>query len=246
LLRKGFAGIDRADCTNFEDATRIRSEIGGRARKVDATVGQLIRAGMSTKRLRSAAESGVDLDQFAFIGYSFVLLMLAGDSFPDPLAFTAWENIISWTLVILNITLLVSTGIAWWFSSLDEKIFGALALQKVVLFVTRPFEHIIQILWMSGCISMERMIDLTSLNGILGWALVLGFLVAHVDRVARLPHVGRCLAQFLVARDLSGFHRAFSTKFACSGIEDFPSVDLSVSESSDEDVLSDSSGSSGC
>jgi hypothetical protein len=249
LLTEGWAGIDGACCTNVEDAARIRAEIGGLTQKVDATVNQLIRAGMSTESLRTAAESGVDMEDFAFVGYSFVFLMLAGDGLPDPATFLTKFNILSYVGVALNFVLLVWTGITWWFSNRDAKVFGALVLQKVVLFVTRPFEHIVLILWMTGHISERRSICLSGLNGTLGWVLVLGFLVARVDRVARLPWIGRGLAQFLVARDLAGFRKAFCAKPACPGVQDRPQtgaitlgcMDEDSSESSDEEAGSASS-----
>jgi len=71
------------DCTSADDAAKIRTEIAGVVPEVDRAVDQLIHAGMSTRNLRSAAESGVDVERFASVGYSFGYLM-AMSSVPTP------------------------------------------------------------------------------------------------------------------------------------------------------------------
>eukprot|EP00435_Cladocopium_sp_Y103_P042067 s2161_g11.t1 len=76
-LRKGYRGsIHYADCTQPEDAQRIRQEIGRESDVVDYAIDVLLSAGMSTPALRDIAREGVDIQRTAYSGVASSVVLL--------------------------------------------------------------------------------------------------------------------------------------------------------------------------
>mmetsp|Transcript_79425 Transcript_79425/g.199580 ORF Transcript_79425/g.199580 Transcript_79425/m.199580 type:complete len:604 (-) Transcript_79425:41-1852(-) len=239
MLRAGFSGsISDACCTSPADAESIRAEIGDDVGKVDGTVQQLIRAGMSTSSLRLAAEAGVEVERFTSLGYAFAVLV-GTESVPYEVLLHSTDSVVLDGFSAMSSTFAILSFIFWTRSPLDSKIFAYLVLQKVVLLVQRPPHMLLKALWRHGSIDLATMLVGDAVSEDIMWALVLALSIAGIHRIARIPLIGRRLAQFLVARGRSGVRKAFfGEHYEAQGYRASSKREDEQSLSSDEDDAS--------
>ena len=75
-LEAGYSGSSCfARCSWEDDALRIWREIGARSSVVDATIGVLLRAGMSTASLRRASAAGIDVKHAVDADHATLMLL---------------------------------------------------------------------------------------------------------------------------------------------------------------------------
>lgn len=188
-LEQGYAGVAYATSSCEQDKVRILSCLGDRTGTVDECVGVLINAGMSTPALRVAAARGVDVRG-------------AGETRLG----VAWLGVSLWCAVTYSaggvsrtgahVAVVVFAGVTlvahisrWALAEKDERAFVETAILKIWLF-SYPAGILCQI----GLLSVK---DLVSLCLLIGSVLAFAANVLGRRGVARIPCVGRVLAQAL-------------------------------------------------
>ena len=126
-LRRGYKGIEHAECSQDADAAKIHREIGNRIGAVDHAIDVLLTAGMSTPTFRDIACAGVNIKSAAFSEITGTILLLG--PFGTMAAITA---------TILHI---LYQGAPWYLAILPSvSVIGRLIL-VVRLFVSPPDEQ---------------------------------------------------------------------------------------------------------
>ena len=75
-LRRGYKGIEQAECSQDSDAVNIRSEIADQLEAAENAIDVLLTAGMSTPTLRDIARAGVNIKSAAFYEITGAFLLL--------------------------------------------------------------------------------------------------------------------------------------------------------------------------
>ena len=129
--------IEYAECTQAEDAKKIRQEISGESHEVDYAIHVLLTAGMSTPSLRDIARAGVDIERTAYSGIASSVVIL----FPVDLMtfiFAAVEAVYLrsewWRLFLSSLSVSARLILAWMLcrSSIDERCFMLKVMDKIV------------------------------------------------------------------------------------------------------------------
>ena len=123
LLRRGYTGVEDAECSQAADERAIRSEIGNRADAVNHAIEVLMTAGMSTQNLRDLDRAGVNIKGAAFSEVTGAVICLG--PFPPLMIAGAIVDI-------------VDLGGYWWFLTFlpSLAVLGRVAL--IVLLCRKP------------------------------------------------------------------------------------------------------------
>eukprot|EP00445_Apocalathium_hangoei_P010988 CAMPEP_0203886432 /NCGR_PEP_ID=MMETSP0359-20131031/30249_1 /ASSEMBLY_ACC=CAM_ASM_000338 /TAXON_ID=268821 /ORGANISM="Scrippsiella Hangoei, Strain SHTV-5" /LENGTH=621 /DNA_ID=CAMNT_0050807257 /DNA_START=118 /DNA_END=1983 /DNA_ORIENTATION=- len=200
-LKKGYKGsILNAQCSCADDATNIWAEIGDQFEDVDRTIGRLIRAGMSAPDFREACDAGVDLHGFAMNGGLAVIALQAGVTM-HLVASHLRGGIVLESVHGMNFVLSSVWLINFYRSLHDARIFSYMVLQRFMLIFKLLPHMIFSILVVyEAILPSQNLCILRATATNLTILFAAGLSVAGMGRTVRLPYIGRCLTQFLVAR----------------------------------------------
>jgi len=208
-LRKGYTGSVRdASCSSADDAASIRAEIDGCSDEVDRTVQVLTSAGMSTASLREAAERGVDLEMFSTSSIAFRAIVVGRPG--KNTSSTPHHDHLLLAVSITNLLL----GLIWIIIQItgrrDVQTWSYLVAQKTIVVGVWPLILLVLALWVGGALPTTQMLLLVEIWSSFGWLLVVLLSWAHINRVARLPWIGRRLAQFYAARSPGALRKVWA------------------------------------
>mmetsp|Transcript_112458 Transcript_112458/g.328751 ORF Transcript_112458/g.328751 Transcript_112458/m.328751 type:complete len:957 (+) Transcript_112458:59-2929(+) len=187
-LRKRFTVIAETDATDPLDKQRILQDIGSEAGAVDEAIEILLRNGLSTPRLRNLSGSGVvvesalDPNRFPGIGLLFFFILAGPVSLP-------------WCLAI---------SVFWYRGDMDQRALSLGAVNNAARLVAIVIVGVFVGMWAYDAAEhsedlhmFDRLyfIKLLVTNVLL--CIVLGIVVAGLDRVAACPMLGFPLSQIL-------------------------------------------------
>eukprot|EP00928_Gymnodinium_smaydae_P094581 TRINITY_DN7962_c0_g8_i1.p1 TRINITY_DN7962_c0_g8~~TRINITY_DN7962_c0_g8_i1.p1 ORF type:complete len:607 (+),score=57.46 TRINITY_DN7962_c0_g8_i1:104-1822(+) len=202
-LRRGYTGsILEAACSNSSDALNILADVGSDIGQVDKTIQVLIDSGMSTRRLREAERYGVDVKQAAYVEYSaawacmfFVTYLMCIKNLNKdlPMNYTYYP--------MVGTVLLAATWLyLFLFRSRDARAFAQRVMQRFTALFLIPFVLIVfELTDLRRLTKSQEDVAVTS-TCFVCFLLIVLLSAAGLHRIARIPFVGPCLAQFLAAR----------------------------------------------
>lgn len=221
-LRKGYRGsIHYADCTQPEDAQRIRHEIGCKSDVVDYAIDVLLSAGMSTPALRDIAREGVDIQRTAYSGVaSSVVLLFPVDfiTFTFAVVETIYLRGNFLRMLLSSICILERLILATliYRRSIDERCFILKVMDKIVAALLISFVG----LCLMPTVTMRKVSKIWIIGSNIGFALMIAFAVLGIRGTAKLP-MGLCWLQFFFARGLT----SCAACCCCKSCEAEPSYD---------------------
>lgn len=206
-LDSDYSSVLEASCSNLEDESNIRAEVGPRIRQVDETVRVLIQAGMSTSSLRKAHALGVNMRGAAFIEYAFPFLMIcASMGGLSTLHAMLTDGVVSsYDLLCMyvnfaNKAFALSFFVHFASTTPDAQVFAYRVLQKGGLcigVIPLMIQDVLVNLHIVPLCSSETTVWIAAS---LVWLTVTPFAVAGLHRVARIPFIGPLVANMLAIR----------------------------------------------
>lgn len=200
-----WGSIEYAECTQAEDAKKIRQEISGESHEVDYAIHVLLTAGMSTPSLRDIARAGVDIERTAYSGIASSVVIL----FPVDLMtfiFAAVEAVYLrsewWRLFLSSLSVSARLILAWMLcrSSIDERCFMLKVMDKIVAALLALF--VVMSITTKLPMSSISTIWIICSNG--GFAAMIAFALLGIRGTSYLPY-GHGLLQFFFARGTTSF-----------------------------------------
>jgi len=206
-LQSDYSSVLDASCSNLEDESNIRAELGPRIKLVDETVLVLIQAGMSTSSLRKAHKLGVNMRGAAFIEFAFPFLMISTSLGGLPTlhtmltdGFVSSYDIFCMYVNFANKILAISFLMYFARTTPDAQVFAYRVLQKGGLCIGIIPLIIEQMLLLSHTLPACSTETSIWIIGLLVWLTVTPVAVAGLHRVARIPLIGPQVANILAIR----------------------------------------------
>eukprot|EP00931_Biecheleriopsis_adriatica_P034180 TRINITY_DN19771_c0_g1_i2.p1 TRINITY_DN19771_c0_g1~~TRINITY_DN19771_c0_g1_i2.p1 ORF type:complete len:585 (-),score=57.58 TRINITY_DN19771_c0_g1_i2:82-1836(-) len=198
-LRKDYRGsVQYATCSDQRDTANIHNEIHENLEEVNEAIDVLIRAGMSSERLRVAAHAGVNVKHATYSDAAGAVAILNMGPYVAEFLLEDnidWDDVMAYTTIMLEICVL-SLLLAGY---RDRRAFSLKVINKLFLWGAA------NVVLLGICISFGVIEGMTAAMTFAYWYAA-GLLVAvllcaaGIQRIAVIPIFGRCLARCLVAR----------------------------------------------
>eukprot|EP00928_Gymnodinium_smaydae_P097381 TRINITY_DN8814_c1_g2_i1.p1 TRINITY_DN8814_c1_g2~~TRINITY_DN8814_c1_g2_i1.p1 ORF type:complete len:660 (+),score=32.44 TRINITY_DN8814_c1_g2_i1:53-2032(+) len=222
-LRDGFTSIYDAQCSNADDRKKIMAEIEDRIIEVDIALQVLIKAGISTRRLRAASERGVDVTGSLKWSFSEAYVVPVG------LFWLITHGTPTYPLTAHVLRVLVALWvIVFVCSPLDSKAFAVNVLSRCAM----PFFALSYATW-NFCDILQTDGDcnffITTPGIVLGTTLLISSVVlsfAGPAATSRLPVVGPGVATFFMGGGCFGRYFCLSLKQRLHDSSDVSSSDV--------------------
>lgn len=188
--------IVNARCSDPDDASKIRAEIGESEGHVDRAVQTLICAGMSSRELREAEDAGIDIKHFSGHNLAFWAFAVVRNLEVQLAIRQSSLQALHWAGIVMTV-LLVLTYLR---NREDGRVFCGLALSKFEISIDLPAHAVSRICWKLGHISVMDMLEIQGWVGCLILGCIIALNILGIHRIVKVP-CGRFIAQVIVARE---------------------------------------------